>query len=560
MLKTTVPAAFLFAFFCLGVLNADASADQSIDCVNQEAAENPTVQGIVLVSSCEKLLSPDEAKKVKGVHNVDVALPDGTYRLQDRLYHKVNAPFCKKWLEEVKREVMDYYKECNRPFMIVEIPEQDITDGVVQLVVKEGKIGKITCTGNQYYPDEYFADFLGLKEGQQIVYDVLSQSVAWLGMRPFSKAKLVFKPGEKEGEVDIEIIAEDRKPWRVFAGADNSGTEGTHYGRVFGGAVIDNVFKSGGVLTYQYKSSYDFERMRNNTFGYVVPIDCGHILGFYGTYSTVKPKIRDFKSHGYFVQGTFGYSIPLNWRVCQWLNNIGFGFNYKRLNNNLLFVDNPEPPIIDGGVNMTQLFASYSLGKHHLKHSLTLNGQIIVSPGNIIGQESNHDYQALQNGAHSSYAYLTMRGEYLFYLPQHWTVTLKSTAEASTGTLLPSEQLLLGGLQSVRGYDPGEYLADNGLTFSTELWTPPIDFHLGKIKKTNGYLIFLGFIDSAVGNQYHPLGGTRKTDYMIGIGPALRYKIDPYLEIELDYGYKLHKVKGGSGLDQRLYFSIMASY
>ena len=514
----------------------------------QVATVNPTITGIVLISSCDKMLPPEEAKKVKGIKNVDVVLPNGTYRLEDHLYHKVlNAPFCKAWLEEVKREVMAYYKDCKRPFMIVEIPEQDITDGVVQLVVKEGKIGKISCTGNKYYPKEYFADLLGLREGQQILYDVLSESVAWLGMRPFSQAELIFKPGEKEGEVDIEIIAR----------ADNSGTKATSYGRVFAGAVIDNIFKSGGVLTYNYKASWDFEKLQSNLLAYAVPLSCGHILSTYGGYATVHPEIRHFHSEGYYAQASFAYSIPLKWRLCQWANNIGFGLNFKRLNNNVLFVDNPKTPIVDGTVNVTQLLVSYQKGKHYKNHSVSFSSTLIVSPGDIIGEESNHDYNKLQHGAKSTYAYTSLGGEFILYLPHEVSLTLRGSGQAATGTLLPSEQFSLGGVQNVRGYDPGEYLADNGAAFSTEVFSPPINF---KIHKTRGYLMFLGFLDAAVGNQYNPLSGTRKTDYLIGVGPGMRYKIDPFLEVDFDWGIKMHKVKGGSGTDQRFYFSVTASY
>jgi hemolysin activation/secretion protein len=530
---------------------------------NKEQSETvaaPVIKGIVIVSSCDKLLPPEEVKDVQGVKSVDVALPDGTYRLQDRLYHKVNAPFCKEWLEEVKREIMEYYKDCNRPFMVVEIPEQDITDGVVQLVVKEGKIGKIRCTGNEYYPEEYFADILGLHEGNQILYDVLADSVAWLGMHPFSQAQLVFKPGENEGEVDVEIIAQDRKPWKVFAGVDDSGTKTTDYGRWFAGGIVDNVFKAGGVLSFQYKGSYDCEKLQSYLGSYMVPLRCGHIFSAYGGYATTKPNIHDFHSSGNFTQVSLGYSIPLKWRMCQWTNNIGFGLNVKRLNNNLLFVDDPETPIIDGGVNITQLQVSYNYGRHHSKHSVSFSSELVVSPGDVIAQESNHDYQKLQNGAHSLYAYLNFGGDYIFYLPHEVTLLLKGIGQAATGTLLPSEQMQLGGAQSVRGYDPGEYLADNALGFTTELFAPPINFKLGKTKKTRGYLLFLGFLDSAVGNQYHPITGTRKVDYLIGMGPGLRFNIVPYLEFDLSWGYKFHRVKGGVDKDQRFYFSLTGSF
>lgn len=548
---------FLSSLFLLAFCFHPLHADEEQVAAQEEVHPNPTIKGIMLISSADKLLPPEDVKDIEGVHCVDVCLPETTYCLNDRLYKRVNAPFCPEWLCEVKREIMAYYQECNRPFMIVEIPEQDITDGVVQLVVKEGKIGKITCTGNEYYPKEYFADILGLREGQQILYDVLSESVAWLGMRPFSDAELIFKPGENEGEVDVEIIASDRKPWRVFGGADNSGTRATSFGRLFAGAIIDDVFKSGGVLTAQYKGSWDFEKLRSYLLGYTVPLRCGHILTTYGGYATVRPKIHSFKSTGFFGQASAFYSIPMDWRMCRWANNIGFGVNWKRLNNNLLFVDNPEPPIIDGTVNLTQLVGSYHLGKHYEKHSITFTSTLIVSPGDVIAQESNHDYEELQHGAHSLYTYLLAYGQFISYLPREFTLTVRAAGQASTGTLLPSEQLSLGGPESIRAYDPGEYLADNGLSATLEVVAPPIDFCFGK---TKSYLLFLGFLEGAVGNQYHPLAGTRKTDYLAGIGPGARFKIDPYLEVDLDWGIKFHKVKGGSDAWQKFYFSLTACY
>lgn len=554
------------AIFFLGVSNSLFAGDSYgcgqvnlQQCCDEPCKVAPVIIGIILVDSCDKVVPLESARKIEGVCTDNVVLPGDRYCLEGRLYEKVcNQFFCPEWLEQAKCEIMNYYKECNRPFVVVEVPEQDITDGVIQLVIREGRVGKITCVGNQYYPKEYFADLLGLSEGNFILYDTVSKSMGWLGMHPFHRAELVFKPGANPCEVDVEIIAQDRRPWKVYGGVDNQGTKTTGYGRAFAGVLFDDVLRSGGILGYEYRTSYDFKKFQSHIAGYTVPLHCGHIFNLAGMFSNIKPDIDFFHSTGYFAGVTAQYSIPVaKWNLNKWIDNITVGLEWKRLNNNLLFLDDPATPILDGGVNITAIRVYFDKGQHFANHSMIFNAALIVSPGDIIAEQSNHDYNELQRGAKSTFAYATYGLEEVIYLPYDLSLVIKNRAQIATGTLLPCEQYILGGENSIRGYDTAEYICDNGMILNVEFFAPPVDFCFWK---NPSHLLVFGFVDAGVGCQYHTLAGTKKWDFGIGIGPGIRYSMAPYIEIDLDWGIKLHKIEGGSNSWQRFNFSITASF
>ena len=61
-------------------------------------------------------------------------------------------------------------------------------------------------------------------------------------------------------------------------------------------------------------------------------------------------------------------------------------------------------------------------------------------------------------------------------------------------------------------------------------------------KKAKDELILLAFMDYGWGYNYHAFDGITKTARLWSIGPGLRYNINPYANIRVDYGFKLHPV------------------
>src|SRR5262249_2465992 len=98
-----------------------------------------TIKGIVLVG-CEKDLFSDLQWQEGCATAYNLALPwypsDLLANLQTSYLGK---PVEESILLDIKEDILEYYRNCHHPFAIVEIPEQNITCGIIQFIVIEAR-------------------------------------------------------------------------------------------------------------------------------------------------------------------------------------------------------------------------------------------------------------------------------------------------------------------------------------------------------------------------------------------------------------------------------------
>ncbi|HEY9831712.1 MAG TPA: ShlB/FhaC/HecB family hemolysin secretion/activation protein [Stenomitos sp.] len=123
-------------------------------------------------------------------------------------------------------------------------------------------------------------------------------------------------------------------------------------------------------------------------------------------------------------------------------------------------------------------------------------------------------------------------------------------------SLLPSQQFVIGGGQSLRGYRQNIRSGDNGVRFSVE-------DRITLQRNEAGASIFqlAPFFDAGVvwnksdnpNNQYLP-----SQRFLAGIGLGLIWEAQPGLSLRVDYGHPLIKVddRGDNAQDQGFYFSV----
>jgi hemolysin activation/secretion protein len=117
-------------------------------------------------------------------------------------------------------------------------------------------------------------------------------------------------------------------------------------------------------------------------------------------------------------------------------------------------------------------------------------------------------------------------------------VIVRGSGQISTGPLPIIEQFLLGGPDSVRGYQLGERLGDDGYSVSAEA-----RLAVGK------YVQLAAFVDHGAVRSRNPLPGEKRSQFLTGAGPGLRVNL-PYYEsaLRFDVGFPIEpsKALGGS--------------
>ena len=167
-----------------------------------------------------------------------------------------------------------------------------------------------------------------------------------------------------------------------------------------------------------------------------------------------------------------------------------------------------------------------------------------------------------RQGSRDNYVYGQLTLQRVTRLPYDFTWTVKGEIQESDANLLPSEQLGLGGYSTVRGYEEREVNGDNGFLVSTEIATPPVSIgeFLG-VPKIKDQLQFLGFVDYG-GTTLHNVtpADTNPQTNLLGVGPGLRYVINPYLSLRFDYGFQLMNTGFGTGDHSRGHIGVVVSY
>jgi hemolysin activation/secretion protein len=498
-------------------------------------AEKGPIQGIILMGESPSFKNMET---VKGVEVRGMSVPGGYRAIASALKPFLGQEVSKDNLLAIKRKVIEHYQNFHRPIIVVELPDQDVTGGVVTYVITEGKIGSLEFKGNKWFSDKSLRRFVHLKPGDVIDEEVLLNDVAWMNQNPYHYTQVVLAPGEKKGKTNLEFMTEDRFPLRFYTGADNTGNSFDGNTRLYAGATFGNMWGIGDLLTYQYTSSTDFHQFTSHFGNYTSFFPWRHKAVIYGGYARIHPDFQGFRSEGKNVQASLRYYIPFRPLYKTFFHEFVWGFDYKNINSNLFFTGDIDDVLLTtNDVNITQLYFGYDLDARLTKHQLSFIAELFYSPGKWLPHQTNQDYEALKPHTTHSYVYGRLTLGDVYQLPKKFALSFLVRLQGTTAPLLPSEQFGLGGYNTVRGYDERIFNADQALCANMELRAPPFKV----FRRIKDEMTFLAFIDYALGHNWHPLSGFKSTDQLISIGPGVRYAITPYLTARADYGFKLHR-------------------
>jgi hemolysin activation/secretion protein len=534
--------------------------------VNKEELEKLLIsdlKGIVLVPSKEKVLQGAALTEVSGIEILDLHLPGPSDRLKTKLEPFLGKPLTLNGAYEIRNAIARFYEDYYHPLVIVEVPTQDISHSILQLLVVEAKLGEVKVEGNEKWSKlDDIQSAIEIKPGDEINERILIRDLNFFNRSPYRKVDAIYEPGEEEATSNILLLVQDIKPYQFYLGTDNTGLKSTQSTLAYAGFSHGNCFGLGHTLSYQYTTS-NFKAMQAHTAQYLAPLPNWHLLNLYGGYATVHPKATfpAFQNDGYAIQTSLRYLIPLL-PTFSLRHDISAGFDYKRTNTNSIFDPHTAIDPFNQTVNLTQLMVGYNGSYQGENYLLLYFSELYFSPFSWLPQQSNFDYSQLRPGAKHKWIYF--RGSFAYYqkLPYSCFLNILARGQVSSTPLLPSEQYGLGGFDTVRGYNERVLNDDDAVLLSAEFHTPTwriVPFFSEKSTLTDG-LELIAFIDSAWGHNIVLMPGEPRSGFLAGVGSGLRYYLDTYLTCRLDYGFKLHKSDVlGTSLGY-LHFSFVASY
>jgi hemolysin activation/secretion protein len=461
-------------------------------------------------------------------------------------------------LESAAQAVAEYYRKKGYTLASAYVPQQDVKFGVVELAVLEGRMGDITVSGNKHYSSSFIKGHFAQAMGENVARnDSLERGLLLLNEYPGLKTSATLEPGKSAGATDVHVTAEDKRPLHFMLDMNNYGFNNISRYRFGAGVEVGNVLVDGGTLTLNGIMGNHPNQLLFGMANYSMPI------GVHGT------KLVVGGSEGKFDVGAELAALQIRGRITtgdiavthpfiksRFQNLLGeFGFSAKH--NTLTVLNNL---VGDDAIRALKLGVNWD--------RLDLSGRWYASVygfqglGQFLGGMSDNSVQSTRQGADNRFTKATLAAGRIQSLGHDVLLVVKGSGQITTGPVVVIEQMLLGGPDSVRGYQLGERFVDEGYTLSAETRIPFFPSLVPTaLKETQGAI----FIDYGAGLLRNPSPGEQRSTSMTGTGVGLQTQLPWYSSsVRLDLGFPIGpKPIGGTIAGDRsptFYFQVMTRF
>ncbi|MDE3045428.1 MAG: ShlB/FhaC/HecB family hemolysin secretion/activation protein [Verrucomicrobiota bacterium] len=496
---------------------------------------------------------------VEGIATANVALIAAHPEFERDLYRTfIGKPLTDRSITQLKQMIGDFYAAHHQPFVVVSVPRQEVTQGVLQVIVDEARLGEVRCKGNEYYTSQDLLRYLQIKPGEPVITKRVVEDVAFMNQNPFRHTDVLYTPGVKPGTTDIELITEDRWPYRIYAGSDNTGTISTERNRVFMGFNFGKTIIRDSEMSFQYTQSPNINRFYALTGLFRIPCPWHHTLQGYGGYTKVHPNTEtvNLTQQGVSWQVDLRYRIPLS-ADPELLQEVILGYDFKETQNNTWL---SSTKIFHGTADINQIMLGYELGSRNRYRKITLNMELYCNPGSITTHNINSSYNLLRYESSCQYAYFKLNHSFMQEVKGGVFFLYNLSGQVASTNLLPSEQFTMTGYNAVRGFEERILNLDNAALLNLTMELPHFSpAYLMGFRRYDDFYIHI-FADMAMGGNHQPMPGEHRFYSLGSVGPGARYQFGKAITARFDYGVQLWYQNFNPQTHSRYNFGAILSY
>jgi len=424
------------------------------------------------------------------------------------------------------------YRDRGYGVVQVLLPEQDISQGVVQLRVRQPRVGKVQVDGNTHFDNENIRHSLPtVIEGETPNSKEIARNLQITAEHPVKQTNVLLRSGASDDQVDVNIKVTDDKPWRGFLTLDNTGTGDTGYYRLGVGYQHSNVFNRDHVFTAQYVTSpTDVDQVSVYGAGYHIPFyrlnsSLDLIAGYSDVDSGTVQGLFNVSGQGSIGIVRWNYYLP---KSADYEHKVALGLDYRAYQNQVLF----EGVGVVPDVTLHPLSLTYNGLWRGTASELSFYGS---GARNVPGGKNGDDaaFQASRAGANADYSVFRYGFNYVRQFQNKWQTRLGFNGQYTQDPLVSGEQFGIGGPDSVRGYLLRELADDRGMAAQLELYTPELARSVGLSDRYK--LRLLGFFDYGSVRRVDPLPGETTSAFLksAGIGMRMGYRKSVVLRLDL---------------------------
>lgn len=433
------------------------------------------------------------------------------------------------------------------------LTDQTVKDGVVQIQVIEGSIERIDIEGTQRVNPNYVRSRVQLGAGKPLSAAALEDQLRLLRLNPlFSNIEASLRPGTQLGKSIVLVRVTEANPLEVSLSVDNYSPPSVGSERLGISGVYRNLTGNGDEIAASY---YLTTRGGANIydFSYRLPLNPKEgtlqLRTAFNNNNIVQEPFKQFEISGESQLYEISYRQPL---IRTTREEFALSLAFAIQNGQTFTFAGPTPfgfgPDAEGN-SRTRVI---KFGQDYIRRDVS-GAWAVRSVFNfgidIFDPTINPD--PIPDGRFFSWLAQLQRVQR--FSDDNFLIA-QADLQLTPNGLLPSQQFVIGGGQSVRGYRQNMRAGDNGLRFSLEnRWTVQRDANGNSILQIAPFVDF-GWVWNVDDNPNR----LQRQNFLAGVGLGLLWEMAPRLNVRVDYGLPLVNLddRGDNAQDNGLYFSV----
>lgn len=405
-------------------------------------------------------------------------------------------------LQKLAAAMSEAYKQSDVALFTLAIPAQDLSDGVVDVLIAEGHVaGVITRTDGEVSERRQLRGYLRpLLTQRPATRESFERGMVLLRRAEGVEVTPGLQTSREPGAVTLVLDVKDKKDG-ISAGYDSRESRLIDSGRLSASAFAYSKLRAGDALRGRISSTPDGRQSRSASLQYATPIGTdGLTLTAAGVYQDTRPEAIPIEGDANFLTASLAYPVILNFKQELSLNA---AIDRTQSTNTAL-----GSVIANENVSAARLGAKASWVE--AKRSASLN--LTLAQGLDLA-----DSTSSVAGSDIAFSKLNGSGSLVQVIGDDVYLRLRASGQWSDDILPANERLIIGGIEYGRGFSNGLIGFDKGYALSFEpAWRPLSE---GSFSQSELY-VFADYADGsllAAGGQSYDLSSA-------GIGTRLTYK------------------------------------
>lgn len=460
-------------------------------------------------------------------------------------------------VESARQNLESAYRTAGYATVFVDIPEQQVDEGIVRLRVSEGRIDRVRVTGARYFSNRSIrAAVPGLERGDVPKLAEVQEQLTALNASSRDRTIVpVLKAGRTPGTVDVELQVQDKLPAHASLELNDRYTADTSRLRLTASLSYDNLFQRQHSLSFQYQTAPEEpsdSRAIVGSYVFRVPTWDNTVFALYAVDS--KSDIAALGTLSVLGTGNiFGMrAIRTLTPQRDYMHNVTFGLDYKDFLEDIRLEQ-------DEGLTTPIRYIDWSAA-----YTGTLRTEATMTTFNF---SANFGIRGLINDsdefadkrfmARPNYVYFRGGVQHLLQLPLRMQAFVRLSGQFAVSPLVSNEQFIIGGADTVRGYLESTNLGDYGASETFELRN---DYLSQLLQMPAGSAYVMAFVDAGQVAVLDPLPSQISQYSLASWGLGLRVGGWHGAELALDFARALRDSSSVRAGDDRAHFSFRYSF